>query len=68
MDLEEAVGYIQHLMRKRADDLIFLRWSIMYQDQMSLDEFKVKLTPTKVRSEEEILNEVYAAFEKAGIE
>lgn len=68
MDLEDAVGYIQHLAQKRADDLIFQRWIAGPQYQMSLDEFKAKLIPVKIRSDEEILEEVYAAFEKAGIE
>lgn len=67
MDLEEAVGYIQHLARKRVDDLIFQRWIAGPQYQMSLDDFKAKLTPAKARSDEEILDEVYEIFEKAGI-
>ena len=68
MGMEEAVGYIEHRARKRNDDLIFQRWiSGTWQYEMSLEEFKTKLTPQRVRSEEEILNDVYAAFEKAGI-
>ena len=67
MDLEEAIGYIKHRAQKRIDDLIFQRWIAGPQYQMSLDEFKTKLTPVKARSDEEILEEVYAVFEKAGI-
>lgn len=67
MDLEEAIGFIQYRVRKRVDDLIFIRWIAGPQYEMSLEEFKSKLRPQKVRSDEEILDEVYAAFEKAGI-
>lgn len=67
MDPEDAVGFIRYLKQKRIEDRIFLRWIVQPQFEMSLDEFKSKLTPQKVRSEEEILDEVYAIFEKAGI-
>ena len=67
MDLEEAIGFIQYRIRKRVDDLIFIRWIAGPQYEMSLEEFKEKLRPKKTRSDEEILDEVYAAFEKAGI-
>ncbi len=68
MDPAEAVEYIRYKLRKRVDDLIFQRWIAGPQYEMSLEEFKHRLRPARVRSEEEILNEVYAAFEKAGIE
>lgn len=68
MDLWDAVGYIRHLAEKRVDDMFFQRWIAGPQMQMSFDEFKAQLTPVKERSEEEILDEVYAIFAKAGIE
>lgn len=67
MDLEEAIGFIQYRLKKRNDDLIFIRWIAGPQYEMSLDEFKEKLRRKPVRSDEEILDELYAAFEKAGI-
>ena len=67
MELEDAVGFILYLKQKRIDEHIFLRWIVQPQFEMSLDEFKTKLTPVKVRSDEEILAEVYEIFEKAGI-
>lgn len=68
MDPSEAIGYITYKMRQRVDDKVFQRWVTGgYDREMSLDEFKAKLTPHKVRSDEEILDEVYEIFEKAGI-
>lgn len=67
MNLDEAVGFIRFLYKKRNDDLIFQRWIAGPQYQMSLDEFKHRLLPAKARSDAEIMDEVYAAFEKAGI-
>ena len=67
MDLKEAADFIRYRMRKRTDDLIFIRWIAGPQYEMSLDEFKSKLIPHKVRSDDEILEEVYDIFEKAGI-
>ena len=68
MDMDEAIGFIRFLYKKRNDDLIFQRWIAGPQYQMSLDEFKRQLRPQRVRDDEEILEEVYAAFSKAGIE
>lgn len=58
---------MDYLRRQRNEEKIFQRWIAGPQYEMSLDEFKQKLTPLKVRSDEEILDEVYAVFEKAGI-
>lgn len=68
MEMDEAIGFIRFLAKKRNDDLIFQRWIAGPQYEMSLEEFKHRLRPQRVRSDEEILDEVYAAFEKAGIE
>ena len=68
MDLDEAIGFIQYLYKKRNDDLIFQRWIAGPQYQMSLDEFKSQLRPARARDDDEILDEVYSAFKKAGIE
>lgn len=58
---------MDYLRRQRNEEKIFLRWIAGPQYEMSLDEFKQKLTPLRIRSDEEILDEVYAVFEKAGI-
>jgi len=39
------------------NDKIFMRWALMFQDQMSLDEFKRLITPVPQRSAESILKE-----------
>lgn len=68
MDLDEAIGFIRYLQEKRRDDKIYFRWVIGGDDRvMPFDEFKDALKPKKVREEEEILDEVYEIFEKAGI-
>ena len=68
MDLEDAVGFIGYLMEKRREDRIYFRWVIGGDDRvMSFDEFRAMLRPKRTRSDEEILEEVYAVFEKAGI-
>ena len=67
MELNEAAGFLDYLRRQRNEEKIFLRWIAGPQYEMSLDEFKQKLTPLRIRSDEEILDEVYAVFEKAGI-
>lgn len=68
MEMDEAIGFIQFLYKKRNEDLIFQRWIAGPQYEMSLEEFKHALRPKRVRSDEEILDELYAAFKKAGVE
>lgn len=46
------------LLRKREEELLFQRWIHDIQFQMSFDEFKEKLKPKPLRSDEEILDEV----------
>lgn len=68
MDLDDAIGFIQHLMQKRYEDRMFFRWVVSgAHTEIGFDMFKARLTPQKVRSDEEILAEVYEIFEKAGI-
>lgn len=67
MELMEAVGFIQYMHSQRVEEKIFQRWIAGPQYEMSLDEFKSKLTPARARSDEEILEELYEQYEKAGI-
>ena len=64
MNPADAAGFISYLQEKRNEELIFMRW-IPYQDIIGFKEFKNSLRPAVVRSEEEILDEVYTAYEKA---
>lgn len=64
MDLTDAVGFIDYLIIKKNESILFQRWINGYQT-MSFDEFKQSLTPARNRSDEEILAEVYANYEKA---
>lgn len=45
-------------MKKREEELLFQRWIHDIQFQMSFNEFKEKLKPKPLRSDEEILEEV----------
>lgn len=55
-----------HLKKQENDEKLFFRWVVGYQYEMSFDEFKQKITPMRTRPDEEIMNEVYKAFEKVG--
>ncbi len=68
MPFELALKYIEHRFEKTEDDMIYQRWiANPFIQNMSFEEFKNKLRPKKARSDEEILEEVYAKFRKAGI-
>lgn len=66
MEPDEAFSFIDFLFEKDAEDKIFMRWIIGPQFSCSLDEFKKRLIPSPVRSDDEILEEVYGIIEKMG--
>lgn len=66
MEPEEALSFIDFLFEKDAEDKIYLRWIVGPQFSFSLDEFKKGLIPSTVRSDDEILEEVYGIIEKMG--
>lgn len=69
LDIEEALSLIEYANTQVEEELLFLRWIQNWQFDFSLDEFREKLKPKKVKSNEQILEdviEVLALFEKAG--
>lgn len=65
MELEEALSLIEYAIAQDEEDLLFQRW-IPFQ-HISFDEFVNQLKPKKIKSEEQILNEVkevLALFER----
>lgn len=66
MPLDEGISFLLFARKKEQDDLIFQRWLNGYQE-IPFDEFKSKLKPVEIKSDEEILNDVaemMRSFEK----
>lgn len=68
LDTQEACQFIEYLMEKEFDDKLFFRWVVGYQQEMPYEDFKMALTPTKVRTEEEILDDVFGIIENVNFE
>ncbi len=67
MELEEALSLIEYAFTQHEEELIFQRWIHDIHLHMSFDEFKQKLKPPIVKSDEEILDDVkdiLALFER----
>ena len=65
MEINEALSLIEYAMSQNEEELLFQRW-IPFQ-HIPFDEFVNQLKPKKIKSEEEILNEVkeiLALFER----
>lgn len=59
LDINESYGFIEYLMEKEHEEKLFFRWAVGYQDQMGFEDFKIALIPPKVKTEEEILDDVF---------
>lgn len=66
MEPDEAFSFIDFLFEKDAEDKIYLRWILGPQYSYSFNDFKERLIPSPVRSDDEILEEVYGIIEKMG--
>jgi len=67
LELDEALSLIEYAMAQHEEELLFLRWVHDLQFQMSFEEFKEKLKPKPLKSDEEILEDVkdiLALFER----
>ena len=56
--------------KRDVDDRLFFRWAVMFQDQLSFDDFKKRIMANRNRSTKEILTEVYGIirqFNEKGI-
>ena len=62
MKPEDLKDLLEYLDEHQWDERLYLRWVVGPQFEVSFEEFKRKLTPVKVRSDEEIMAEVYALF------
>lgn len=63
MELEDVLDLLVYLEERQKERRLYLRWIVGPQFEVSFDEFKRQLTPVRVRSDEEILAEVYKLFE-----
>ena len=50
--------------KRDVDDRLFFRWAVMFQDQISFDEFKKKIRINPNRSTKAIMAEVYSIIEQ----
>lgn len=66
MEIEEAMGYIEFLVKEKEDEMLFQRWIAGAQYQMSFENFKNKLMPVAVIGEKKILKDVYEIIEMLG--
>ena len=62
LDIEDGIELIVKAIEQKQEDMLMQRWILHYQDSISFDEFKAKLsvgpTSTDTRTEGEILAEV----------
>lgn len=67
LDVDEALSLIEYAFERQEEELLFMRWIHDLQFQMGFDEFKAKLKPPPLKSDEEILSDVkdiLALFER----
>lgn len=67
MELDEALSLIEYAFTQVEEELLFQRWIHDIHLHMSFDEFKAKLKPQPIKSDEEILGDVkdiLALFER----
>ena len=58
MEVDEALSLIEYALGQRTEELLYQRWLVRFQFEMSFDEFKLKLKPVKLKDETEILEDV----------
>lgn len=68
LDIQDAYEFIEYLMEKELDDKLFLRWAVGYQSEMPYEDFKTALMPTKAKTDEEILEDVFDIIENVKFE
>jgi hypothetical protein len=57
--MEEALSLIDYAFNQREEELLYSRWLTMAQYSCSFEEFKEKLKPIPVKTDEEILENVF---------
>lgn len=63
MEPEDVLDLLHHLDNKRHENKMFLRWIMGPQFEVSFVDFKKEFEPKRMRSDEEIMAEVYKLFE-----
>lgn len=66
MELDEALSLIEYAFAQHEDELLFQRWIVSHQTEMSFEEFKQKLKPPVLKDEAEILNDVESILDAFG--
>lgn len=57
MPADEGARFLLFVMSREEDERIFQRW-LMFQNEMSFDDFKEQLKPKRMKSEKEVLKDV----------
>lgn len=57
MPADEGARFLLFVMRREEDERIFQRW-LMFQTEISFDDFKEQLKPKRMKSEKEVLKDV----------
>lgn len=60
--IEEAYGLCVYLQEKDVENKMFFRWAVGFQMEMGFDDFKKACEPVRMRSEEDIIDEVIDLF------
>lgn len=63
MDFPDAVEFLLWLINKAEEELLYQRWIIAGQTEMSFEEFKTRLQPKPVKKDEEIIEDVKSIME-----
>ena len=58
MPADEGMAFLRFISDKDEESLLFQRWIVSAQFEMSFDEFKEKLKPKPMKDDEEILQDV----------
>ena len=66
MEPEEALSFISFALEQRDDELLFQRWIIGPQFEISFDEFRQGLKPKPIKSDAEILADVKTILDGFG--
>lgn len=60
LDADDAIDFIAHAFQKRDEEKLWQRWLVGYQFEMSFDEFRLRLTPSKPKKDEEVIEDAFS--------
>ena len=65
LSFEDAADLISFAFEKRDEERLWQRWLIGYQFDMSFDEFRLRLTPSKPKKDEDVIDDALSIIAMA---